>query len=281
MIARRRQGRRAEPQGLRRRLRRARPDAAETPSSRAQPKRFDRAARMRRPSRARSRCVARIRTEFPRGASPDAVRRRQARSSISRIPPMRDEYLDRLGKLLALDAKAAARRGASPSPTKAAKYVAVAMAYDDVIRVADLKTRANALRARARRGLARARPDRLHHRIYASARRGNRRPAAGGLGGWIERRPRLVGAIDRVVNRGRRVRTGTVRWFLALYVVVGLAPLPARHVAPRARARASARPGSTRAPARCRATMISPCRSSPPPAGQGLFRHPCARPVEI
>jgi indolepyruvate ferredoxin oxidoreductase beta subunit len=43
-----------------------------------------------------------------------------------------------------------------------------------------------------------------------------------GLGLWLENRPRLVRLLDRAVNRGRRVRTTTVRWFLPLYLVAGL-----------------------------------------------------------
>jgi len=45
-------------------------------------------------------------------------------------------------------------------------------------------------------------------------------PAA--FGGWIARRPKLLSAIDRVVNRGRRVQTGRVHWFLALYALASL-----------------------------------------------------------
>ena len=42
------------------------------------------------------------------------------------------------------------------------------------------------------------------------------------LGKAIEERPKLFRALDRIVNRGRRVETGTIRWFLPLYVVGGL-----------------------------------------------------------
>ena len=42
------------------------------------------------------------------------------------------------------------------------------------------------------------------------------------LGLWLEGKPGLFKALDRLVNRGRRVQTGTVRWFLPLYVLVGL-----------------------------------------------------------
>jgi indolepyruvate ferredoxin oxidoreductase beta subunit len=42
------------------------------------------------------------------------------------------------------------------------------------------------------------------------------------LGRFIESRPALFKALDRLVNRGRRVRTGTIRWFVPLYVLGGL-----------------------------------------------------------
>ena len=37
----------------------------------------------------------------------------------------------------------------------------------------------------------------------------------------LEARPSLVRWLDRAVNRGRRVRTGTLVWFLALYGLAG------------------------------------------------------------
>jgi indolepyruvate ferredoxin oxidoreductase beta subunit len=43
-----------------------------------------------------------------------------------------------------------------------------------------------------------------------------------GLGRWLEERPRLFRALDRVVNKGRRVRTGTIRWFVPLYLLGGM-----------------------------------------------------------
>ena len=42
------------------------------------------------------------------------------------------------------------------------------------------------------------------------------------LGAWIDARPRLVAAIDRVFNKGRRVRSGAIRGFLVLYGVAAL-----------------------------------------------------------
>ena len=42
------------------------------------------------------------------------------------------------------------------------------------------------------------------------------------LGAAILARPKLARALDRVVNRGRHVRTDRIHWFLALYFVGGL-----------------------------------------------------------
>jgi len=104
----------------------------------------------------------------------------------------------------------------------AAKYIATAMAYDDVIRVADLKTRASRFdRVRAE---VRAAPDQIIHLTEFMHPRmeevAGTLPA--GIGGFIEARPRLFAMLDRFVNKGRRVRTGTIRWFLALYLIGGL-----------------------------------------------------------
>ena len=44
------------------------------------------------------------------------------------------------------------------------------------------------------------------------------------LGRWIEARPGLFRSLDRVVSRGRRVRTDGVFWFGMLYAVSALRP---------------------------------------------------------
>ncbi|MEJ2408985.1 MAG: indolepyruvate oxidoreductase subunit beta family protein [Novosphingobium sp.] len=104
----------------------------------------------------------------------------------------------------------------------AAKYLANAMTYDDVVRVADLKTRA----ARKRRigeeiGV---RPDQvfetteyMHPRMEEIV---GLVPA--GLGRWLKRHDRIYGWLDRRVSKGRRVRTYSPGWFIALYLVAGM-----------------------------------------------------------
>ena len=84
-------------------------------------------------------------------------------------PTYAGEYLDRVATILRLDTRMAAPRKGHALTATAAKYIAIAMAYDDVIRVAELKTRPQPLCARAARQQRRQRSDRLHHRIHASA----------------------------------------------------------------------------------------------------------------
>ncbi|WP_158818033.1 indolepyruvate oxidoreductase subunit beta family protein [Methylocapsa sp. S129] len=165
--------------------------------------------------------VARIRKEFPPGVHPMLF------AGVKRLvdfqdPAYAEEYLDRLVGILALDEEAGGAARNYALTDKAAKHVAVAMAYDDVIVVADLKTRAK--RFQRVRDEVLAEPDQL---VYTTEYMHPRAeeiigllPA--GVGGWIERRPRIVAGIDRLFNKGRRVQTGTVRWFLALYFVSAL-----------------------------------------------------------
>jgi indolepyruvate ferredoxin oxidoreductase beta subunit len=105
-----------------------------------------------------------------------------------------------------------------------AKYLARAMVYDDVIRVADLKTRGRRLaHVRAEAGAKDADVVRvtefMHPRMEEIC---GTMPAR--WAGWIEARPRLFHALDRVFNRGRQVRTDSLFWFLVLYALAGLKP---------------------------------------------------------
>ena len=129
-----------------------------------------------------------------------------------------EEYLTLLGDILERDSAA---KGYALT-TAAAKYLAVTMAYDDVFRVADLKTRGSRfVRLRAEIGV----PD--DQIVYTTEFMHPRMDEVAGclpasLGRFIERRPGLFRALDRLVNRGRRVKTTTLRWFLALYVLGGM-----------------------------------------------------------
>ncbi len=132
------------------------------------------------------------------------------------------EYLDIIESICALDRASDGARQAFRLTRAAAKHVATAMAYEDVIRVADLKTRAQ--RFERVRNEVGATTDQLlgitefmHPRMDEVV---DMLPAR--LGAFVENRPRLFGALDRIVNRGRRVQTSKLRWFLILYTLAGL-----------------------------------------------------------
>ena len=127
------------------------------------------------------------------------------------------EYLDHLDSVLALDS---AEKDHSLSQ-QAAKYIANAMAYDDVIRVADLKTRG----ARFDRITAEMDADgktlRLTEFMHPRAEEiVGLMPAR--LGARLEASPRAMKLINTLFNRGRRVRTHRLTGFLPLYLLGGL-----------------------------------------------------------
>jgi len=163
-----------------------------------------------------ARALRRIDEDFPTPA------KAMLRHGISRLVDYQDvayahEYLDRVAALAAIDS----------SPDKAltvelAKQVAVAMSYDDVIRVADLKTRASRF-ARVRAEAA-AKPEQLvgmteffHPRLDEVCAT---LPVRLGLA--IEGSPGLQRILRPLIDRGRRIRTDRLTGFLPLYAVAGL-----------------------------------------------------------
>ncbi|MCC6009041.1 MAG: indolepyruvate oxidoreductase subunit beta family protein [Rhodobacteraceae bacterium] len=155
-------------------------------------------------------------------ALPDPVQE-MARAGLRKVVDFQDiaygaEYLDLLERAVAMD-KAA--RGHELS-REAAKYIANAMAYDDIIRVADRKTRpARLARIRAEMGVGEDHVLQLTEFTHPRAQEVvSLFPA--GLGAWIEARPRLMGWIDRRVNKGRRLRSDSLLHFLQLYLLGGL-----------------------------------------------------------
>jgi indolepyruvate ferredoxin oxidoreductase beta subunit len=194
--------------------------AAPEPLSRVQAKRFDPLPGAAGHPQLDALIVA-IRNQFPSALHPMLF------AGVKRLVDFQDpayaaEYLDRIARILALDRQAGGDARGFALTEKAAKYVAVAMAYDDVIVVADLKTRAK--RFRRVRDEVLAEPDQL---VYTTEYMHPRAEEIVGLmpapiGAWIELRPRIVAGMDRLFNKGRRVQTGKVRWFLALYFVSAL-----------------------------------------------------------
>ena len=104
----------------------------------------------------------------------------------------------------------------------ARKHLANAMCYDDMIRVADLKTRSTRDK-RVRRevgvkdGSILQVTEYFHPRIEEFC---GTLPA--GLGSYIEERPKLAAFLDRRINHGRRIRTDSFAGFAALWFIGGL-----------------------------------------------------------
>lgn len=124
-------------------------------------------------------------------------------------------YLDRLESLAAHD------RAPFDLTREGAKYIANAMAYDDVIRVADLKTRAPRFtRIRAEMSA----DDRLMQLTEFMHPRAQE--IAGMLprkwGERIEASPKWMARLDRWFGRGRRVRTDKLRGYALLYLLGGM-----------------------------------------------------------
>jgi indolepyruvate ferredoxin oxidoreductase beta subunit len=137
-------------------------------------------------------------------------------------PAYANEYLDHIAGFYALDGVHGGPAKAWRLTATAAKYVAVAMAYDDVIRVAELKTRPQRFeRVRRDNGVGEDQivytTEYMHPRLHEAA---GTLPAP--LGRFVEAHPAWFGWLFR---KGRRVKTGTIRWFLALHVLSALKPV--------------------------------------------------------
>jgi len=167
------------------------------------------------------RLVHRLRAEFPEVAWP-LVFAGVRKLTDFQDPAYAGEYLDRVGKLHALDRTNGGDSYDYAFTVQSAKYVAVAMAYDDVIRVADLKTRGSRFdRVRKEVGV---KQDQI---LYMTEYMHPRMEEVCGtlpkkLGLWIETSPKLFAWLDRRINKGRRVQTGTLFWFLTLYTLAAL-----------------------------------------------------------
>ena len=124
------------------------------------------------------------------------------------------EYLGRLGKVLAQD------RAPFALSREAAKYIANAMAYDDIIRVADLKTRGQRFsriqkEMRLKEGQVLQLTEFFHPRAeeiigLMPARMGARMDV-----------PKWHDRLNRSFNKGRRLRTDSLPAFLVLHGLGG------------------------------------------------------------
>ncbi len=155
----------------------------------------------------------RIRSEFPAPAW------NMLGEGLARVLDYQDvdygeEYLDRVARFT---------RFLDPALlNEAAHWIAVAMSYDDVIRVADLKTRPerwNRVRREVSAGAGEVvgTEEFFHPRLPEVL---GLLPL--GLARWIQSRPGLAGWLAPRLDKGRRIRAFSLRGHLQLRVVAGL-----------------------------------------------------------
>lgn len=150
-----------------------------------------------------------------------------ARAGLKKVVDYQDlaygrEYMDRLEDAAARDLRAGGAEQGFAFTANAAKYLANAMCYDDIIRVADLKTRAPRT-ARIDQEMRKGDEHLIRVTEYVhpgAAEVVSLMPA--GLGRRVEARPRVFAALDRLVNRGRRIRSDRVIGFTMFYALGGL-----------------------------------------------------------
>ena len=129
-----------------------------------------------------------------------------------------DEYLSHLESAIADDRRSQQFKFS----VTAAKYLARAMVYDDIIRVADLKTRSNR-QDNVRSQLALDQTNLLQVTEYFHPQANElcaTLPRA--LGRWIQNKPKLLAWLDRRISKGRRVRSDRLTGFLLLWFLSGL-----------------------------------------------------------
>jgi hypothetical protein len=200
-------------------------------------------------------------------------------SSTSPIqdPAYAGEYLERVAALYRSDQANGGAAKAYAFTAAAAKYVAVAMAYDDVIRVADLKTRASRYeRVLGENSVGDGQivytTEYMHPRLEEVA---GTMPAP--LGRFLESNPTLFGWAFR---KGRRVRSGTIHWFLMLYVLAAFKRIRRRTLRHQ-REMAHLEKWLAVAVAQLAHNYDVAVEVQRAPAGEGLFRHACARRIQI
>lgn len=127
------------------------------------------------------------------------------------------EYLERVGEFSRLDMI----QEDFVLTREAAKHIANAMAYDDIIRVAGLKTRAQRFTRIEMEMNAGTSPVELTEFFHPRAEEiASLLPAR--MGERVENSPTWMARLDRWFNRGRRLRTRRIGPFLILYALAGL-----------------------------------------------------------
>ncbi|MFA7281004.1 MAG: indolepyruvate oxidoreductase subunit beta family protein [Sterolibacterium sp.] len=165
--------------------------------------------------------LRRLREHFPAGAQPMIL------AGLRRLIDYQDvdyaaEYLQRLAELHAADARHGGATRDWAFTQAAARHLATAMSYDDVIRVADLKTRAERFRRIA--GEVGVKPGQL---LYTTEFTHPRLEEICGtlpvlLGRYLERSGWFAALVKRHFAHGKRIESARLGGFLMLYLAAGM-----------------------------------------------------------
>lgn len=146
-----------------------------------------------------------------------------ARAGLGKVVDFQDctygaNYLDELNAVIGRDSAAQEWE----LSTTAAKYIANTMAYDDIIKVADLKTRAPRFaRIRDEMSVKDGQLVQLTEFFHPRAEEvAGMLPAK--LGARAEANPRTMARLERLFGKSRRLRTDTLPAFLMLHILGGL-----------------------------------------------------------
>jgi indolepyruvate ferredoxin oxidoreductase beta subunit len=152
-------------------------------------------------------------------------------AGVERLVDYQDEayardYLSRLARFLDIEAQRG--DGSARLLAETARQLALAMSYEDTVRVAELKIRSSRFaRVRAEVGLDDGQileiAEYFHPRTQEIA---DTLPAA--LGRWLLRTGWARGAADRLMRKGRVIKTTSVGGFVLLYLLARLKPLRRR-----------------------------------------------------
>lgn len=162
-----------------------------------------------------------IRQDFPEAAQPMLVAGLRRTIDFQDIAYGR-QYLKTLKELNQLDAQHGGAAKQWALTIAAARYVAVAMAYDDVIRVADLKTRGERFeRVQKEIGVKQGQliytTEYMHPQLDEIC---GTMPAP--LGRWVLNSSGMRRVIEPFCRKGRFLKTGTLSGFLLLYGLSGM-----------------------------------------------------------
>ena len=160
--------------------------------------------------------LVRIRAQFPPAAW-DWLGEGLARVVDWQDVPYGAEYLDRVARFASRDSA-----DGHALTIEAARWIAVAMSYDDVIRVADLKTRAERA-ARLRHEVGASSDDVVGSEEYFHPRLPEVLGVLPrGLASRFDASPRFTAWLAPRLDRGRRIHVHTLRGHLQLRLVAGL-----------------------------------------------------------